>query len=289
MIEMKKYFLLILIILSTGCVANYEVIIEESKFKEKLIIDSHNYTPSIEEIYSTYTPYKYSESYDPNLKYRDPENSYYEKFLVNDSLEIKYSGNINEYFSSGIINSCFENFSVAEFADRYKIRASGFKCFDKYLYLSKVNIKLFINSAIFSTNGEKIQGGYMWSIDKNANEKAYIEISFPLIEIEEDQLSAYKEEMCGSSGIGGGLDEKEYKAIQEIYKEEWEELEKEALSSQQEEIKKKKKSSQQEEISKKEQVKKKNNTILIIVVSTILIGLGVVAYKIQKKMRKNIF
>lgn len=289
---MRKIIIIIILLLTTGCVANYEVTISEDSFTEVLSMSESNEL-NIDQIFKEYTPYEYNLEYNPRQNKREADKIYYEKDMIDDVINLKYKGIISIYNKSGIVNSCFDNFSASEYEDRYTIKATNFTCFNKYPNLTEINLKVKIDSEIISTNGKKESDGYSWLINKKNSEKTSIEIDIPLEKVEVGKINNYLENF--SNNICGGFDDyEEYdKFYEEFYKDEElinKEYDEERIK---EAEKKEEKSKKEEKVSSQNVVEEKSKeerskiiiTIILMIITILLVVLGYKIYKTKLNER----
>ena len=170
---MKKIILLILIILVSGCTAEYNLTIENNKFKEdikigisKSLIDNEPTIPGVEKD-DPLTPFIENPT---SAFFSSSEKDYEKKVEENDSaysINLKYDYTFDEFKGANSINSCFENIEMFG-EDVYYINSSGiFYC----LYSDSIDIKIKTNNEVINHNADKKEGNtYIWNIHNgNAN------------------------------------------------------------------------------------------------------------------------
>ena len=170
---MKKFVLLILILLVSGCTTEYNLTIENNKFKEdikigisKSLIDNTSTMPGVEKD-DQLTPFIEN----PVSAFFSENNKNYEKKVEENeneyNINLKYNYTFNEFKGANSINSCFENIEMLG-EDVYYINLSGnFYC----LYSDSVDIKIKTNNKVTKHNADRKEGNtYIWNIHNgNAN------------------------------------------------------------------------------------------------------------------------
>lgn len=181
---MKKIILLLLLMLTFGCSAEYNLDISEESIKEELILSSEiSDALNNSEYYSEYLD-EYPIYYDEEFLYYSPTEkidgiTYYDKNINNTEYGYRasYKANytIKDYSKSRILNNAFENYNI------------GYDRKDKYYYIVIQNLKIFnYNDAISSivvninvndyevieNNANTINGNVLtWNFYKNDNNK----------------------------------------------------------------------------------------------------------------------
>ena len=195
--RLKKFILVVVVLFITGCSAEYNMTINNTKdIEESLNIVENNkelFDKQAEEI-SNSTLNEYLET---NLKWPTPIYidsitnpieptkidgvTYYDKKNISTSsqLGINYSYKFNntDYTNSNIVNNCY-NFEYKIMNNVFTFKTtSEFKCFEKYPLLSDVTFNLNTKCHVIDSNADTIKKGkYTWNIDKE-NKKS---ISFSI-------------------------------------------------------------------------------------------------------------
>ena len=179
---MKKRIitLLLFIFLTTGCNANYNLVIEnESIIETTTFTQEENafYTKSY--MFSQFQeeyPIYYDEEflyYAPNEKVKG--NTYYEKKImeISNGYEAIYKANynINNYKRSRLLNLAYENFSVGydDVKDYYFLIANNLKIFNSNNYLDNITVTIDLKGyEVLECNYHSRNGTiYMWNFDRN--------------------------------------------------------------------------------------------------------------------------
>lgn len=190
---MKKFILLILIIICTGCTATYEININNNnKIYEKLSIEETNTSIFDLKLDDGYT---IKETYE-NIKSSNEFTSMgatIENKITNNKLELNYKKelDINKYLNSDILNQCYDN-PTFEVTDEYFYIDSGvyFSCFEYYDYLDSLKIILKTNHKVLSNNADEIKNDkYIWNITKSNYEDKNIEIKLSMTEYKKSYTS----------------------------------------------------------------------------------------------------
>ena len=190
--RLKKILFLFLIIISTGCEAEYNIEINNNiNLKETITIKEEN-----KEIFNkkntllyNLTPNEYSKT---NLKwptsvYKDDEVNPYEPIRLDNTkyytktnisnyktLGVIYSFNHNQnkYNETAIINKCYD-FKYNKINDVITFETiSSFKCFDEYKLLDKLTINVDTTCKVNIENSDKKENNrYTWYITKDKYDK----------------------------------------------------------------------------------------------------------------------
>lgn len=187
---MKKIKLIVLcavIVLLSGCTANYNIEIESSGISEDLSVyeDNQNNLNSSIDSDSNYTMRDAFESaiggyqkvyYDEYANDDDAKLSNVEYYNISriggDGLGVKYSyryKNNENYQRSFAVHNCYDLFKVYKESGTLKI-TSGNKmgCFDKYQFLDRVKVSVTTEYKVTNHNADQVIGDqYVWNITKN--------------------------------------------------------------------------------------------------------------------------
>lgn len=185
--KLKKLLLLFLLILLTGCEAEYNIEINNNiNLKETINIIEKDETKFNEksDILYKLTPKEYLET---NLKwptqvYQNDEVNPYEPIKLDNTkyytktdisnynmlgISYSYNHNQNRYNNTDIINKCY-NIKYSKNNDNVSFETIGeFKCFDEYKLLDKVIINLNTTCKVNKENADKKdKNKYIWYITK---------------------------------------------------------------------------------------------------------------------------
>ena len=137
---MKKVVLAVIsAFILTGCTAEYNLDLTESKPIEEMTITENNTNDTYFEYlknYSEYVPAIY-DSQDPDIIEYDPEKEYYEMSNLSTdnrvNLNLNHTFNNNSIKNSNIIKTCYENVELDNNDANINIKTSRkFLCFDKH-------------------------------------------------------------------------------------------------------------------------------------------------------------
>jgi len=200
---MKKIIALIMFIfLTSGCTVEYQINISElNSINENLHVSVSDNSINVDDIMTKNIGIHYYENYVPFSLIKSPNKKYYIKSYENKIFSLNNTANIYEYSNSAIAKSCFDDFAVWEDYNDYYISASGFTCFEKYPSLDEVKLKIVLNSAIVSSNFDKVDlQTYTKTITReNAGEE--ISFIFPMIFVPVDQVISRDNEDGGLEDI----------------------------------------------------------------------------------------
>lgn len=198
----KKLILLIVLLLTTGCSANYDIEIYNNEVKEKL--EYINTDPSSWDSKVQYG-FTYRQLVEASKDYPYPvfdstvvdENDiikiegveYYDNTLISDTnklgqkLEYK-KFTLDNFSDSSIVKKCYQYFNIIEKDDEIIFSTSlENKCFNEYSNLDIITVNLKTNHKVVSSNADIVNGyHYTWNISKEEKDDAAI-----LITIKKDE------------------------------------------------------------------------------------------------------
>lgn len=196
--KIKRVMLLFIIVLLTGCEAEYNIEINNNlTLKENINVvetDKELFDKKNSQLYNR-TPKEYLET---NLKWPTPvynsgevnpyepvklDNTYYyTKSNISNykqlGLRYSFNHNQNKYKETELLNKCY-NINVLKKDDTISLETtSSFKCFDEYKLLDKVTINLKTTCKVNIENSDKKENNkYTWYIKKeNIDKKIKFEI-----------------------------------------------------------------------------------------------------------------
>lgn len=187
---MKKIFILICLLLLTGCNASYEITIKDNKISEKLSLVELN-----KELFDVKndTGWTLREVFKAQVELSKDEFSvedYTVKDLSNDNkLSIEYNSNkINNLVNSSVINQCYTNPSMKTEDNIVKFSTGeDFSCYEYYNNLETITIVLETNHNVISSNAQTIEDNkYTWVLTKDSNKN--IEFSYEKKQEKESNL-----------------------------------------------------------------------------------------------------
>ena len=172
---MKKIYLILALLLLSGCSINYNLDIEDDGlFKE--IITGTVTSKELDDTNSTNVDI-YSYSLNTATPLIDNKGQYKKEITdKNKYKEFKYTYTFdNNYKSSNILNTCFTYVLFDESEDYYNIDLYGpFKC----MYSDKINISVTSKYAITDNNADKVnKNTYTWTIKDKVNANIHLEVN----------------------------------------------------------------------------------------------------------------
>lgn len=208
----KRLVFIFVILLVTGCTAEYNITINDVKdIKESLDIietDKTKFDEKNEQLYnSTLREYLNTNLKWPTPVFNDSEENpleptkikgvkYYEKTDISSSLKLglryEYGFNDKEYKKSNILNKCYGyDYEIINNVFTFKT-TSDFMCFDKYKLLESVNFNLNTTCNVISSDADiKNKNNFIWKItnkEKQINfsidcskKKSKIKVPFTII------------------------------------------------------------------------------------------------------------
>lgn len=187
---MKKIFILVCLLLLTGCNATYEITIKDNKIKEKLTLvelDQSKFD------FENDTGWTLRQLFESQLEVSNDEFSkedYTVKDLSNNNkLGLEYNSKSSEnLINSPAINQCYTSPIMRKDDKVIKFSSgSSFTCFDYYDNLEQVTIVLKTNHKVLSSNAHKVEDDkYTWIITKDGEKN--IEFSYEMMDIKESNL-----------------------------------------------------------------------------------------------------
>lgn len=175
----NKFYILLVIILCTGCTAKYEISIKDDKVVEKLNIEETNTsifdikTDSGISVRDAFKSFKLDTDFSKNsakIEHIDEKNK----------LGIVYSNELllDNYNNSSILNQCYDEPTIDITKNSLYINTgSEFNCFDYYEYLDEIKIVLKTNYKVDSNNADSVRNNtYTWNITKNNYNRKSIEL-----------------------------------------------------------------------------------------------------------------
>ena len=171
--KMKKriIYLLIIILLLTGCTCEYNLVINGDTYSEEVILNGNNEESSLfnqkwqipvdKDIYN-------SLSGDPSSNIDIDDNIYNYK-LSGNKLLFNYDFSIHELNNSTAISNCYKTATVNAYQDRIILStASEVTCFDKYPNLDELVINITVDRPVISHNADYKNGNiYTWNITRD--------------------------------------------------------------------------------------------------------------------------
>lgn len=195
--KIKLILIIMVMLLLSGCEANYSLYIDKDVFNETTTVlansgelntyDSQTYLTMKQKIdlyYKKYVDIVYQNPYyNPYLD--DPQKgiNYYNKELINNGkgYGFKYSYNFNKenYLNSNIINTFFKNNNSVLNDNKYILDVYTFNGFERYNDLTQVTINITTDLEVKKSNADSVYNNvYTWTITKDdaLNKKIYLEL-----------------------------------------------------------------------------------------------------------------
>lgn len=170
--KIKKFLILLCLLLLTGCSATYEINIKNGKITEnlKLIESDKSLFDKEQQSGSTIRELFNSELNDEDDFTTNPYDV--KSINTNDTLGIEYNSIYNKEIGglSGL-NQCYKDFKV-QVADGIVTIETGnnFECYDYYEFLDSVKVVIKTNHKVIDNNADEKNGNsYIWNITKDGN------------------------------------------------------------------------------------------------------------------------
>ena len=176
---MKKRILIMIMILllTTGCTCEYNLIIDGNTYKEEIILIGETQ----EEISEFQNNWKIPIDKDEYNKIAgfdgqyDTDGNVYKYNLSGNKLDFNYNFNRSQFANSTAVSNCYDKLTVSNYNNTTIISTSSKNnCFNKYLELTNIKVKIKVDREVISNNADNISGNtYIWNITKeNASDKS---------------------------------------------------------------------------------------------------------------------
>ena len=169
---MKKRILLIIMILllTTGCTFEYNLIIDGSNYKEEIVITAE----SSDEISSFNQKWEIPIDKDEYEKISGFDNEtdintkIYKYSISSNKLTFNNNFNISNISKSTAAYNCYNKLTVSNYNNTTIISTSPkADCFDKHPPLTSVKVNIKVDREVISNNADNISGNtYTWNITK---------------------------------------------------------------------------------------------------------------------------
>ncbi len=205
---MKKSLLIVsLLILLTGCEANYNLSITENSMVETISISTAvNSTEIYQNKYLTDYLKDYTNIYVPiyfNEKEYDYNSGGYQEGIRfyntggetadKQNLILSNTFSYHDIYKSYAIKKCFNEFSVTKL-DNYYILQTSDKCnaFDEYSLLSSININITTNLEVIANNADSVYNNtYTWTINRTNFQNKSLNMTINTIEDNLNDFDSY--------------------------------------------------------------------------------------------------
>lgn len=191
---MKKIFLLLFVLLFTGCDVVYNLdidnnFLESSEFfMEESDNAAYNEFPkgvvqriagNLDELINKYYSENYSAMVNPLFS-----NEYYKKEKLSDNKGIKlyYDFTPENYKYSFLVDYCFENISIKKNKKDLilNLKNSSNCFFDIYDRINSIRVNIKTDYEVIDNNADKVSNGvYSWFLSNSSDEKIYMKIKMP--------------------------------------------------------------------------------------------------------------
>lgn len=178
---MKKIiFVLLFILIFSGCSVEYNLEIKDNKFFESITSNVDNLSQynshkdnRLVSFYSEalVTYYTSQEEAKQNFHYYKSKPSYKNNLY---KINYSYDFDMDNYTDSNAVKSCYEYFKITTNGNNVTLSTSNkFNCFNSYNELDKVTINITSYYGVVRSNADKVNGKtYTWEITReNASNK----------------------------------------------------------------------------------------------------------------------
>ena len=169
----KISILIILLLFTTGCTCEYNLQIDDDKYKEEVKLTAN----TTEEISLFNQKWEVSANKNDNVPGGDPStteldnsNNYKYNLSVN-TLTFNYDFSQTEYKNSTAVSKCYNSFTVTSYQDSIVISTPTKNlCFDNYPSLSYIIVNISTNKKVTSHNADSTSGNtYTWKLGKESS------------------------------------------------------------------------------------------------------------------------
>lgn len=174
----NRLFLLLMLILLSGCSCEYELTIDiaNNDYKEQLSITGKNEKEKeslLKEDWVVDVDFnEYNEVDEEIVKLEN--NNYYDVKVIDNSLLLSYDHNISTMKKSTIALSCFKKVRLIRDTNKLYINTTnGLTCYDDYDNLENVKVIIKSNDKVISNNADKIEDNkYIWNFTRANKNKS---------------------------------------------------------------------------------------------------------------------
>ena len=167
----RYIMLLLILLLSSGCTAVYNLELKDDTFNEKITINSDEKN----------IPYFKNNSFYAII---DGASNFkkYDKKIKNNVINLSYKYDGLEYNKATALSSCFEAYNVIKEDNYYIISTSkGFNCAteEDTVLLDSIKIEIKTNHKVKDNNADEVKGyHYIWNLNKNnyKDKKIYVKL-----------------------------------------------------------------------------------------------------------------
>ena len=187
---MKKLFILLAILLFSGCSAEYNLDIIGDNYEEEIVINAPD--EIIENFNSQFATTEYQDKYE--FDYSSDKATY------------KYQDVLTNFRKSSAFNKCVSKYSFVSSEENYLLQMQGtFKCYpyqiDDYTVYEydQVEIKINTNHLVVDNNADKVDGStYYWYINEENYKDINIKLEFRQNEYKEEEINVIIPIIIGS-------------------------------------------------------------------------------------------
>jgi hypothetical protein len=177
----KVFILIVLVLLMTGCTAEYNLVIEDDTYKENITIVGE----TSNEINSFSGPYYYptdKEEYENMPDYIDEKtfDKVYKYQLTGNKLTFTNDFTSDEFVNSLGASKCYNTVNVFNQSGNTIISTSQKNsCFTTYPMLNQIKVTITIDKPVVSSNATSVNGStYTWLFNRDGKEDKSINLVF---------------------------------------------------------------------------------------------------------------
>lgn len=173
----KNLFLIVLLLLLTGCTCRYNLTIDGDDYKEEIMLVAEDNNEETDLDYEWKIPTNKEEfnlvgDSSTNQKYT---SELYNYKLIGNTLKFNYDFSKSKYINSTAISICYNKITLLNHNNALVISTSiKAECFEKYPQLNSLTVNIKVDRDVISHNADEKNGKtYTWYIDKSsANNKS---------------------------------------------------------------------------------------------------------------------
>ncbi len=177
----KKLFLIIFVLLLTGCTSQYNINISNDKIEEEIVsnilvqdipVQSTAEIQAGIELDDQVTPFIEDDQYPFIDDEKEKYNKTVEKKTTQTIVKLNYNYTFDEYRRSRVYNTCFQNKELVENKNDYSLNFGGkFYC----LYGDELKVNIKTKNKVLYNNADEVKGNtYTWIINKDNLNKVNI-------------------------------------------------------------------------------------------------------------------
>lgn len=186
----KKFLIMIMMFLLTGCSVEYKAIIKENKVQETVKINGLDESEKVDNL-DKLIANKTSSAINPYENKKVEGTEYYSVKKTEEGLSYKTNFSLNEYIESNAIMNCYEKTNLVKKDNYYLLTTTAkVECIET-LKIENLTISLNVNYKVLEHNADsKFLNTYTWDIDRTNYINKPISIRFDISKKRESFLES---------------------------------------------------------------------------------------------------